>query len=162
MVYILLVSSPCTCLIFLFTTKRLRLERNTEEEGREKRTANSSSKREDTMKKKALGAGGATVEKETSQLKTDTLWRDETGLKWPDERPLDEVVLKSCGIHEDDIPEELEKLKKQKVRSVGALLGTYDKPDGDAKLLRHGLAKGSAGALMLFMQKVKGERANGK
>ena len=102
------------------------------------------------------------MEKERLQLKTDEQWREETGLKWPNERPLDEEVLKSCGIHEDDIPEELEKLKKQKVRSVGALLGTYDKPDGGAKLLRHGLAKRSAGALMLFMQKVKGERANGK
>ena len=102
------------------------------------------------------------MEKETSQLKTDTQWRDETGLKWPDERPLDEVVLKSCGIHEDDIPEERKKLRKQQVGTIAALLGTYDKPDGDAKLLRHGLAKGSAGALMLFIQKVKGERANGK
>ena len=156
----LFVSSPRTCLFFLFHDQaRLRLERNTEEEGREKRTANSSSKREDTGKKKALGAGGAIVEKERLQLKTDEQWREETGLKWPNERPLDELVLKSCGIHEDDIPEELEKLKKQKVRTVGALLGTYDKTES---LLADGLAEGSAGALMLFIQKVKGERANGK
>ena len=158
MVYFYLFLLLALASFFFFMTKRLRLERNTEEEGREKKTASSSSKREDTGKKKALGAGGATVEKETSQLKTDTLWRDETGLKWPDERPLDEVVLKSCGIHEDDIPEELEKLKKQKVRTVGALLGTYDKTES---LLANGFAKGSAGALMLFIQKVKEERANG-
>jgi hypothetical protein len=148
---------------FFLMTKRLRLERNTEEEGREKKMASSSSKREDTGKKKALGAGAAIVGKERLELKTDEQWREKTGLKWPDERPLDEVVLKNgAGVGEEVTTNVLMKLKKQEVFTIAALLGTYDKPDGDAKLLRHGLAEGSAGALMLFIQKVKGERANGK
>ena len=113
------------------------------------------------MKKKALGAGRAIVEKERLQLKTDEQWRDETGVKWPDERPLDEEVLKN-SISKKYIKDVLAKLDAQQVGNISELLGTYDKPDGVAKLLRHGLAKGSAGALMLFIQKVKGERANGK
>ena len=101
------------------------------------------------------------MEKERLQLKTDEQWRDETGVKWPDERPLDEEVLKN-SISKKYIKDVLAKLDAQQVGSISELLGTYDKPDGDASLLADGLAKGSAGALMLFIQKVKAERATGK
>ena len=100
------------------------------------------------------------MEKERLQLKTDEQWREETGLKWPDERPLDEEVLKN-SISKKYIKDVLAKLDAQQVGSISELLGTYDKTDGEASLLADGLAKGSTGALMLFIQKVKGERANG-
>ena len=94
-------------------------------------------------------------------VKTDEDWKEETGLNWPDERPLDEVLLtKGAGIGKQFVHDELKKLESVRVVNICALLGTYDKQNGKSKMETHGLGDGSAGALWNFIKKVKEERAN--
>ena len=96
-------------------------------------------------------------------VKTDEDWKEETGLKWPDERPLDEVLLtKGAGIGKQFAHDALKKLESVQVVNIGPLLGTYDEENGKSKMETIGLGDGSAaGALWNFIKKVKEERANG-
>ena len=95
-------------------------------------------------------------------VKMDKDWKEKTGLKWPDERPLDEVLVAKAGMDDNVVREVLRKLEKQNVTKIGALLAMYyDKEGGEEKMQTHGLDEASAATLMRFFQKVKEERANG-
>ena len=87
-------------------------------------------------------------------VKMDKDWKEKTGLKWPDERPLDEVLLAKAGMDDNVVREVLRKLEKQNVTKIGALLAMYyDKEGGKEKMETIGLGDGSAGALWNFMKR---------
>lgn len=81
--------------------------------------------------------------------------RDWIGLA--EQKTLDEHLLLEAGIFHEDIPSVFGKLKDEGVRTIGALVGTYI-DDEEAKLLRLGITRGSAGAIMGLIQNVKEEQ----
>ena len=72
-------------------------------------------------------------------------------------KPIEQLtkgLLESMGVDKDLSDEELDKLKNLGISTVGALVGTYNSIQS---LMADGIKKGSAGAIMRFIEEQKGK-----